>query len=527
VSLSPATGKTFTVTSVADTNNAYTNALCTIAARTGITLPTGVTAGTTTVALDATGLGTCAAAATSPVAGQGYTISFGGTTFTVTYRSPVATRVALSGTNTAITVANGGTTGITGKVYDQYQDAVADAIVSFTGGGAGRNTASSTLLSSVTTGADGKASYSLTDAYPTAAATTDTVQISAVSAGTGVLYPNRTNAADGSAATNVTVTYAASVTPATVTLTAKAKTAPTLVTTGLFTTLAPGLAIDGCADYEAVLKSSTGGVLPDGVAVTFTIKGGYTTSTTLTKYTGNVTAGAGKATLTVCGKTTGALTVTASSGGVTATDSTVTVYNSSTTDARTVALDAATYAVTGGQIKRVTATVKDRWGNPVSGVLVSFAFTSGVGRFAGGGLTATATTATDGTAVTDLAPLTVESGAGAFKATITATDATDETVVGSELLGDGLTARGAAVVKATAAVTVTAGAAATATTDAATTSKINDIATAVANLSTTVAGLVASLVAQIKDTKAAIADTKAALDKLAAVVAKIQKKVKA
>ena len=170
----------------------------------------------------------------------------------------------------------------------------------------------------------------------------------------------------------------------------------------------------------------------------------------------------------------------------------------------------------------MTATVKDRYGNPVYLVPVTFKFTTGAGRFAGGSLSTSATTGLDGVAIADIAPLASESGAGTMTASYTSQDAAVAT-----LNADGLTAYPAEVYKATATVNVTAGTATTATTDAATTSKINDIATAVANLSTTVAGLVASLVAQIKDTKAAIADTKAALDKLAAVVAKIQKKVKA
>ena len=251
-----------------------------------------------------------------------------------------------------------------------------------------------------------------------------------------------------------------------------------------------------------------------GIPVTWAITGGYAAAAT------SYTNSSGQATLSVYGQKIGAMKVTATAGGVSGSDSTITVTNA-TTDARTVALDAATYSVTGGTVKRVSATVKDRYGNAVAGLAVSFAFT-GIGRFAGGSLTASGTTDASGVAIADIAPLTTEAGTGTLTASYTGGDAATTTLLAS----DGVSAYPAAVTSAKATVTTTAGAA-TATTDAATTSKINDIATAVANLSTTVAGLVASLVAQIKDTKAAIADTKDALDKLAAVVAKIQKKVKA
>jgi len=273
------------------------------------------------------------------------------------------------------------------------------------------------------------------------------------------------------------------------------------------------LAIDTSTTFTATLKDAAGIGLADGISVSWTITGGYAASTT--SYT---TGGAGSATLTVFPSKTGALTVKATVGTVSGSSAVVTATNAAT-DARTIALDAATYSVTGGTVKRVSATVKDRYGNAVKSVTVTFAFT-GIGRFAGGSLTATGTTDASGVAIADIAPLTSEAGAGVLTASYTGGDASTATLNGDA------TAYPAAVTSATANVTTTAGAA-TATTDAATTSKINDIATAVANLSTTVAGLVASLVAQIKDTKAAIADTKAALDALAAVVAKIQKKVKA
>jgi len=507
--LDPTSAKSFKVrTSGTATTDAAKTVLATIAARTGVTLPAGVTAGTTSLTLDADGYADFTVTSTAPIAGTGYKLTFGSSSYTVTYKTPTAVKVALSGTSATVATVNGGTSVITAKVTDQFGAAYQGALVTFKGQATGRNVVSGTVLNTVTTGTDGKAAYSLVDAVPTSATLTDTVNISAIAAGTSTLYVTNSSSAD------VTVNYKTSVTPATITLAASGY--GLVNNTVTYTALAPGLAIDTKTTFTATLKDAAGGVLATGIPVVFTIKNGYALVPT-TVYTTS-----GVASIDVYGKTTGTLSVTAASGGVSKENATITVFNSGTTDARTITLDAATYAVTGGQVKRATATVKDRYGNAVYGVSVTFKFTTGVGRFAGGSLSATTTTGLDGTAIADIAPLATESGAGTMTASYTEQDASVATVN-----ADGLTAYPAETVKATATVNVTAAAAATATTDAATTSKINDIATAVANLSTTVAGLVASLVAQIKDTKAAIADTKAALDKLAAVVAKIQKKVKA
>ena len=522
--LSPATGKSLVVSPVTSAGNAGGKMLATIAAA-GTGLPTGVTAGTTQVTLDSTGAGSFTVASSAPVAGTGYTLAIGGATLTVVYTAPVATTVAVSApTQKAISAVVGGKTTITAKVKDQFGDGVAGALMSFFEAVGTRNSAAvGTLLATIATAADGSASYTLTDASTSTTALVDKINISAISAGSAAsIWATATSGTAATAAeaahNPVTITYVTSVTPATVTV-AGATAAPVVTSTTACTATAPCLALDTSTVYTATLKNASGTTLSAGIPVTWAITNGYAASAT------SYTDANGAAVLTVFGSKKGALGVTATAGGTSGSSSTITVTNA-TTDARTIALDAATYAIAGGSVKRVSATVKDRYGNIVSGVNVSFAFT-GIGRFAGGSLTATGTTDSAGVAIADIAPLTNESGAGSLTATYTGGDAATSTVLPS----DGVTAYPAATTTATAATTTTAGGvstdAATAAAQKATDAKIADIATAVTNLSTTVAGLVASLVAQIKDTKAAITATQTALTALAAVVNKIKAKVKA
>jgi len=216
-------------------------------------------------------------------------------------------------------------------------------------------------------------------------------------------------------------------------------------------------------------------------------------------------------------------TVTAKSGDVSAT---FTFFaENAATDYYKVAVSPATLSLAAGAYGKVTVTVTDIYGNPVNTGDDLTATAKGSVLLGGLNYTQTVNTGADGTA-----DLTVigNNSAGTGTVSIAPAAATPTNAWAATYVVPSGAPTGTAAPVSTGSVTVTVtGAPTTATTDAATTSKINDIATAVANLSTTVAGLVASLVAQIKDTKAAIADTKAALDKLAAVVAKIQKKVKA
>jgi len=367
-------------------------------------------------------------------------------------------------------------------------------------------------LDPVLTDASGVATVTLKDASTSTTVLSDVLSFAVTAPGVGTNLISSLN--------KVTITYSTSGTYDSLTLTGGTSTtaevkrsvlmADNADTTNYSISLAP------------TLKSAAGATV-SGVAITYTGSAGvYFRAAAATP-----TVGGDKGTLTASSTTTvyaygtkpGTATVTATGGGLTAT-ATFTVKAITVVDtARSIALVAAG--------NKFTATVTDGWGNPVPGVTVSFATTS-QGIFGGGVTSTSAVTDALGTATAVVQSADGKAGDVTVVASIASTNS--QGYAGNLLTNIAdvpVTGFVAAVGSASAKGAVTAAATATATTDAATTSKINDIATAVANLSTTVAGLVASLVAQIKDTKAAIADTKAALDKLAAVVAKIQKKVKA
>jgi len=529
-------------------------------------LPAGVSAASGTLTLSSTSLTSYSVTSTGPVAGTGYAVVVGDKAITVVYVAPAAAKIKM-GPNYAtaaaaqITAAVGTKVSPTATVTDQFGTAFSGALVtfSFVGSNVNRNQATGvTTIATASTGSTGVATFDLTDASTSTTNLKDVLTASAVWAGGSSTLQADPNYGGGGVGTYTTPTLGNLVINWT-TATGSAASAVTVAlnasgtvqkfstsganTTYVATALTPGILVGRRADYKATVTASTGAVIPF-VPVSWTISGGtrngYGTTSATTYTDAN-----GVATLAVIASVTGTLKVTATSGTVSGSDSTLTVVNRNNdgatactilevetatanspgcSDARIITLDKTAYSVTGGTLARVSATVKDRFGNAVSGETVNFALSGAAGRFAGGALTASALTNASGVAVADLAPLTAEAGTATLTASFANGDPIDETV--ALTLEDGAGTYPAAVKKASATVTLTAGTA-SATTDAATTSKINDIATAVANLSTTVAGLVASLVAQIKDTKAAIADTKAALDALAAVVAKIQKKVKA
>jgi len=357
------------------------------------------------------------------------------------------------------------------------------------------------------TDATGVATISLTDASTSTTNLSDVLTVDVYASGSG------TSLVTQSSKNVVTITYSTTGTYASLTVTGGTTSSATV-------SILP-LASDTDATNQVtlvnVLKDAAGASVT-GVALTYTGSDGVL----FRAASGTRTVGGDKNTLVAASGTSvyvvatkpGTATVTVTGGGLTATQS-FTVKPS-------VRVRAITATASGN---RVTGFAKDGFGNPVAGVTLSFATTS-AGVFGSGVTSITAVTDATGSASAVVNSADGKAASATVSVTLSAagTGNTDET---AGLATSPVTEFAAGSATASVTATIPAAASATATTDAATTSKINDIATAVANLSTTVAGLVASLVAQIKDTKAAIADTKAALDKLAAVVAKIQKKVKA
>jgi len=271
------------------------------------------------------------------------------------------------------------------------------------------------------------------------------------------------------------------------------------------------------------LLNSAGSAI-SGVALTYTGSAGVKFRAAAATATtggdlGTITA-ASQTPVYAYGTKPGTATVTVTGGGLSATATFTVSAITAVTTARKIELAATA--------NKFTATVTDGWGNPVAGVLVNFATTS-QGIFGGGVTSTSAVTDAAGTATAVVNSADGKAGSVTVSATVASSNNAQANDLTTNVADVPVTGFAAAVASAKADGTVAAVATAptTATTDAATTAKITEISTAIANLSTTVAGLVASLVAQIKSTNAAIADTKAALDALAAVVAKIQKKVKA
>ena len=169
--------------------------------------------------------------------------------------------------------------------------------------------------------------------------------------------------------------------------------------------------------------------------------------------------------------------------------STITVINSAS-DARTIALDASSYSVTTGGLKRVKAIVKDRYGNPVSGQTVTFSTT--IGRFAGNSLSVTGLTDVDGVALADLSPLVADSaGTGTLTATFTNGDTSTATTL---VANSGSYPVAVSSAKSSVVVTAATSTSDIATAQKATDAKIAELNTSVINLT----NLVTSLISQIK-----------------------------
>jgi hypothetical protein len=421
-----------------------------------------------------------------------------------------------------------GTLTIAATLEDQFGNAIPNASVSVSV--AGRNTvAASTKI----TDADGNITFTYTDAGTVA--TNDIVTFS--------------NASSGAITTQVTVSYSTAAV-STVKLTGGNTTAGVANAT---ITVKPISAGDGAelgeVAYTATIADANGSALV-GVPVTFSVAGtGVAIPTAeVLVYTDST----GVATSGVYAWTAGTYTVSAVAGGVTGTG-TITFGSTTATNARVLS------AKVEGNV--VTATVVDRFGNPVKGVTV-YATKSGLGYFGNGAAKTSDTTdslgqvsfgITGGNASVTVATLdptaasgtnasgqtcalagnlTCASGATAavaFTATVAGTTLVSESGVGASLAPAGVSSAtvevtDAASSQASAAADAAAEAtdAANAATDAANaaaeaadaaTAAAQDAADAVAALSAQVASLISGLKAQ--------------LTALTNLVIKIQKKVKA
>jgi hypothetical protein len=264
--------------------------------------------------------------------------------------SPAVVNSALLGVNT-----------FTAKVTDQFGSAIANAAVvaSVT---AGRNATQAAV--NMLSDASGYVSYKLTDAGTQG--TSDTVTF------------------DGPTDVTATINYGVA-TVKTATLTGGNTTAGVTATTVTPMDISAGDGAElGAQTFTVTVKDANGALL-SGLPVVWTVSG-TTAAITSTSMTGYTTA-AGTDSADVYAWVAGTYTVSATVGGVAATG-TITFAQTAKGEERAISVKAE------GPV--VTATVVDRFGNPVPGVTV-YATKTGAGYFGTGVTKTSGTTATDGT----------------------------------------------------------------------------------------------------------------------------------
>jgi len=501
----------------------------TIAAVTGYALPSGITAGTYSTTSATTGDTNTAITftTTAPVAGQRFDVTWSkDATTTITasfvYRTPGMVgsslgSVSVSGSSDTKKVVVGGTPSTVVTVRDEFGSLVSGATVNWSV--AGRNpTLSGSLSKSTTTSATGEASISWTDADATASLTTyptDTLSVAATAGNSGSYSATVTSA----------YTYVATLTAGAVAVTTNAAST--------------GVASNSSVTVTATVTSSTGAAL-SGYPVTFSTDSKAFATGTGAATTTAYTSAAGVATATIYAKTLGTSTVTVASGGVTSTKTFTVIAGS----ARTIAVDAASASMAPGDSKRVTATVKDAFGNVVEAASVTVKYVGTTGRVASvnGIAASTATTDANGQVVIEL---TADS-AGTGTLTVDIGTATAGGDVATSVLSDG-SARPARVFAATTAVTVAGSSAVITAAEAASDAAAEAIdaanaATDAANLAAEAADAATVAAEEARDAADAataaveelatqvatlMAALKAQITTLANTVAKIAKKVKA
>ena len=422
---------TFQLTGTAADSFDYTIA----ATSTTVALPTGITAGTYTTSAIATGETTVdfTITATAAAAASGYKVTIPVSTtanlvYTITYEAPVVGgsygTVTMSPGAVSAKALIGSTVAVTATVKDQFGKAFAGANVVWSG--SGYNTIAA---SNATSDASGKSTLTYTDAKTTGGAQA----FSAVATA-----PTQTSGVTGT--TTITFGTAATVAVNTLTVTSNKASATT------------GNLVDAVITETATVKDANGAVI-QGIPVTMSIsENGYAVSTTLSTWTNS----SGQVVMQFAGKTVGTATVTVTAGDKSATDAIVVI--TSTAKSRTITLSDAAVAVTGGDTKKITATVRDGYGNLVSGQTLNVSLIGTAGRVSAvnGVIAASGTTGTDGTLVVDLSAALTEAGT----ATLTVAGTMGITSTTATLNSDGVTALPALAKSATTTATITASTAA-------------------------------------------------------------------
>ena len=367
-----------------------------------ITTLVGARYSTAITAAKTTGEATLSATTAAMLNGYSFSATVGTTTpATVTVTSATATSTASTiavAPNSVIKAAHGSASALSAVLKDQFGAAKANTVVSVSVTGRNATTTSTTL----STDADGRVAYTLTDAGTAATTNKQSVVTFTPSSGNGTAASVTVNFTDSA----LGIDLVELATPTT------DDTAATGVTYSDINASSTAGAAASTQDITATVTDVNGSLLV-GVPVTFSTAsaGAAILTTTVTVYTG----ADGTATASVFGWTAGVKTFTATAGAKSATGTVAFRQGGATgTDSPTEVRNIT--AVTTGS--SIVVTAKDRFGNIVSGVPL-FATRTGNGTFGGGSNTNGQTTAADGTA-----EFLFNAGSAASVVTITAGSAT-------------------------------------------------------------------------------------------------------
>jgi len=521
--------------------------VATVAARTGVILPTGVTAGSKNYTTD-TEFSYLSLAATAPSAGEGYDITFGmsngnSVTYSVTYKAPSVS--GTTGEGSVVTNLDGNTmkaavastNTVTFTVSDGFGSKVSGATVRFQHNRTAN--AEYSQLVNGTTDANGNVSFTFTDALTLAASGLTTLN----RAGTVQYYVSTANASTNLTSTrSINYTTAAFITPSTITATGNEVTDAVGAASGTYNL------VDTVISETITVTTETGSVMagiPYSAALSAGLYERLNYASGLTQLSG-FTNSSGQAFIRVACFKSGAQTVTWTVGTLTKTVS----FTCQSTSGKLRALSVAstTAAATVDQTAEITVTATDIYGNVVPSASLTVTYTGSNARIVSyngsqgasattdsagklvigvyadragtgtlrvtttGGVLATTTTTTQGVApiarVDDLSVTVTSTGVSAATAAANAATAAADAATDAAL--EAIDAANAA----TDAANLAAEAADAATVAAEEARDAADSATAaVEALATEVATLMAALKAQITT--------------LANTVAKIAKKVKA
>jgi hypothetical protein len=505
----------------------------------------------------------------SPLAGAVATVVISGfnnpdntVTVTLTWAAAVATTVTVLEPVAGIHTKLKGTTNFTVEVKDQFGAKMAGELLQpLVGGSAtsGGNYSATTTYATITTGADGTATWSLTDATGIADGT-DSITFRSISNSSAVSSAYTITYKTTVAAVSSFLSYYNNDMGATANT-----TVPTggiyADTTGARLSLMYGVNLsDGTLDdtvdttADALVQYrfralTSAGVPATGASVTVTAgTGGHVLSSTGLPLSSRTFAVGTTGDITFIGFATapGAIKFTVTSGTVSS-EAAMWIAAPTGTAARTIAISGAATGTANGDGVPMSVTVKDRYGNLVGSVLITTS-ASGVGNFTGGGTTQSYTTDATGTYTFLATSLVSAGGSGTFSASIATagTDATSAAGYYGSTEVDSTVAAGVAT--ASQAVVFAAGqnkaeAAAEAATDAAAEAiDAANAATDAANLAAEAADAATVAAEEARDAADAataaveelatqvatlMAALKAQITTLANTVAKIAKKVKA